>query len=195
MPDKNFAKQFKKLENQDQHDFLQGCVEELQEKFKTRGEALDKVNERWFEWAELQENNRRNFESSIFEKIEVRLGSLEKAIVQKTEMDSAILSKLSDLAKDIDEQKVIARLHGDVITKLTVEMDVVKRNLEKHPLETIILTIKNTVDRIFKLENVLEKISKRGWQWALIAIASLVSGLIIASIILPTILKGIGIIP
>lgn len=131
--------------------------EQLWEEMGRLGKKVEDQTAKWFEWAEVQDVKRGDFEDKILSKLD----GLKDALSQKTEMDSAMISQLSELRKRVDTEEQKRGQCDQVIYETSFQVKALVDRLKRHDLSKMEADINTAHDKYRDHEERLRPLEKR----------------------------------
>lgn len=150
--------------------------DQLWEEMNRLGKKVEDQTTKWFEWAEVQDVKRSDFEDKILAKLD----GLKDALSQKTEMDSAMISQLSELRKRVDTEEQKRSQCDQVIYETSFQVKALVDRLQRHDLSKMENDLNAAHEKARDHEERLRPLEKREGKTARAILEKLVFALVAA---------------
>jgi len=104
--------------------------EQLWEEIRGLDKKVSDQQERFYTWADAQDGKRAEFEDKIIDKLD----GIKQALSQKTEMDSAMISQLSELRKRVEAEETGRKACDQIIYETSFAVKQMVDRLQRHDL-------------------------------------------------------------
>lgn len=131
--------------------------EQLWEEIRTLDKKIGDQQERFFQWADAQDGKRGEFEDRILDKLD----GIREALSQKTEMDSAMISQLSELRKRVESEEVSRKSCDQIIYETSFAVKQMVDRLQRHDLSKMSNDIDASHEKLRDHEDRLRPLEKR----------------------------------
>lgn len=131
--------------------------EQLWEEIRGLDKKISDQQERFYTWADAQDGKRAEFEDKILDKLD----GIRSALAQKTEMDSAMISQLSELRKRVESEEVSRKSCDQIIYETSFAVKQIVDRLQRHDLAKMENDLNASHEKIRDHEDRLRPLEKR----------------------------------
>ena len=131
--------------------------EQLWEEIRGLDKKVSDQQERFYTWADAQDGKRAEFEDKIIDKLD----GIKQALAQKTEMDSAMISQLSELRKRVEAEETGRKACDQIIYETSFAVKQIVDRLQRHDLSKMSSDIDASHEKLRDHEDRLRPLEKR----------------------------------